>query len=111
MWQQPSRGQTGARAQTSDGYRRIDCEPIVDSLPVSDLQARQQIPALFGTLRVTQHVVASGNQLHCRAEISCAPRHRVLEPGGDDAEEHTGDQAGDERTPRAWTEEPEHQPD
>src|SRR3954470_7238603 len=53
-----------------------------------DLQARQQIPALFGTPRIAQHVVAPRHKLHRRAEISCAARHRVGDGRGDQSEEH-----------------------
>ena len=77
----------------------------------ADRQARQQIPGLLGALRVAQHVVAAGDQLHRRAEISCAARHRIRDRRGDQAEEHTGDQAGDQRRPRVGAEEAEDQAD
>ena len=67
----------------------------------SNLQARQQIPALLGTWWIAQHVVAARDELHRRTEISCAARHRIRDRRGDQAEENTGDQTSDQRAPRA----------
>src|SRR5689334_10131179 len=46
-------------------------------IPGLDRQACQQIPATLGALRVAQHVITPGDELHRRAEISCAACHRV----------------------------------
>ena len=83
----------------SAGFRRVDG------------QARQQIPALLGALRVAQHVITARDKLHRRAEISCAASHRVRDRRGDQPEEDACDQAGDQRRPRVLAEEAQDQPD
>ena len=58
----------------------------------SGIEASEHVAGLFGTLRVAENVVASGDELHRRREVTLAASRRVRDRRRDDAEDDAADE-------------------